>query len=227
MKGKTIQWRTRKKGTPRQKGVRFPIISTKPKKKPKLLFKTLRKKSLTQKVTEELKAKGFKGWTIVVKYKDGTSEKIPVVAKTYEQALEKAKPKMNQVSNQIQELIIIDPSLKEILHKVGAGAVRVAKAIAEKGREAVKVLGEKVVKRVEPVEVKKETEKKEVLVDVRGDEPFETPSPFSKPGPFAKKLVKIQISPETQELPPSQEAPLKTPIEKTKRRTTVMIEEME
>jgi hypothetical protein len=137
-KEKWVRWLTRKTGTDEQRGKHFPILGSKadlPKlryRKPTALEKArLTKLELdTAKEERDLLDAGFKGWLIGVKYKDGSTEEIPIIAKNYTEALRKARPKMNQAASQMDEIVIIDPSIGEILHKVGAGARRAAHAIA-------------------------------------------------------------------------------------------------
>lgn len=89
-----------------------------------------------------LLASGFKGWTVAVKYKDGDMENIPVTARSPEEALAKARPRMNQHNSQIDEVVIVDPSLREVLHKIGSGAVKVAKSVG-KGIKKAQAFAEK------------------------------------------------------------------------------------
>jgi hypothetical protein len=121
------------------------------KKLPKLRFKKPTRKEKTRltqlereafREEEKLKAAGFKAWVIGVRYKDGSTEEIPIIAKTYQEALRKAKPKMNQCKEQIDEITIVDPSIGEVLHKLGAGARKAARKIAK----GVKMLPAKVEK---------------------------------------------------------------------------------
>lgn len=140
---------TRKQGTPEQIGQVFPTPYMRKHAKIKYRKPTyLERQKLSDlelraaKEERKLLDAGFKAWVIAVKYKDGSTEEIPIIAKDYQNALDKAKPKMNQVASQIDEIVIIDPKLGEILRKIGTGAMVVAKKIAR----GVKMAPEKIEK---------------------------------------------------------------------------------
>lgn len=129
---------TRTQGTPRQVGQVFPVLGSKS-NLPKIHYRRptyIERRKLTDlelmaaKEERKLLDLGFKAWLIAVKYKDGSTEEIPIIAKDYQSALDKAKPKMNQVSSQIDEIVIIDPKIGEILHKIGTSAMVAARKIA-------------------------------------------------------------------------------------------------
>jgi hypothetical protein len=141
-----IDFRTRTTGTDKQIGQHFPILGSRADLPKPHYRKPLRRginpleKHALEEEAKLVEAFGGKGWMITVKYKDGSTEDIPVIAKNYEEAMKKAKPKMNQRAEQIQEIVIVDPSIGEILHKVGAGAARVARAIGRGAWRGVKAL---------------------------------------------------------------------------------------
>jgi ribosomal protein S18 len=153
---------TRKRGTINQIGKPFPTQS--PffnKKRPKIIGKETQrafkgdafkkedlKKTYLEKMAIEqerlLTEAGFKGWTIAVQYKDGEVENIPLVARTLDEAFVKAKDKMNQDPSQVYEMVIVDPKIGEILHKIGSSAARVASKIAKGTLKSAKKLGKQV-----------------------------------------------------------------------------------
>lgn len=152
----TLSFRTRTKGSRRlgnrdpRIGKAFPMFQ--PHKRPPLLIPKHPYKSTRMPLThlekhaavaeQELLKAGFKGWMITIKLKNGHIEDIPLVAKSWEQALAMARPRIHKYhSNDIDEIVIQDPSLGEILHKIGSGAVRVAKAIGRGAVAGLKGLG--------------------------------------------------------------------------------------
>lgn len=158
-----------------------------------------------------LLAAGFKGWTIGVTYKDGSTEQIPIVARSYQEALRMARPKMNQVSSQVYEIVIVDPSLGEILHKVGAGAARVAKSIGRGvyrvAKGAATVAG-KAIKAGVVGAAKLSEEIKDVRAEAeaaREGRPFggESPLTVSKAEKVAQEVVLAQESAELGEEMPA------------------------
>lgn len=148
-------WKTRKTGSKRQVGKRFQLQTRSKRGLAERLPKTTgftgripvhfqksRLQNTTSHLAQEMKEAGMKGWTIGVRYKDGATEEIPVVAKGAKGAIDKAIPKMNQNINQIDELTVVDPSLREVLHKVGAGAQKVI-AVGKKVMQKVTPLAKK------------------------------------------------------------------------------------
>lgn len=185
---------TRKQGTPKQIGQVFPTPYTRKHAKIKYRRPTQLE---SQKLSDlELRAAreerklldaNFKGWLIAVKYKDGSTEEIPIIAKDYQSALDKAKPKMNQVASQIDEIVIIDPKLGEILHKIGTGAMVVAKKI---GR-GVKTVIEKAPEKIEKAGIKTARELGRIAAwpaEMReAYEAAKAERPWLKPEQFAKE----------------------------------------
>jgi len=78
---------------------------------------------------EELTQSGFKGWTITVKYKDGHIDDIPLIAKSLDEAWSKAREKIKDPEN-VHEIVVVDPKIGEILHKIGSAAAGAARRIA-------------------------------------------------------------------------------------------------
>jgi hypothetical protein len=147
--GGKVSFLTRKQGTPEQIGQVFPTPYMRKHDRIKYRkpthFERQKLSDLELKAAKEerkLLDAGFKAWVIAVKYKDGSTEEIPIIAKDYQSALDKAKPKMNQVASQVDEIVIIDPKLGEILRKIGTGAMVAAKKIAR----GVKMAPEKIEK---------------------------------------------------------------------------------
>jgi len=146
-------FKTRTHGTQKQIGKRFPVLEIK--EKPKFDRGTLARRksplSIPVSPTElhaadaeaELLEAGFKGWTITVKYQDGTMEDVPCIAKTWKEALEKAEPQFQHINTKaVDEIVIVDPDLGEVFHKIGAGARRVAGGIAKGVKFAVRKVRE-------------------------------------------------------------------------------------
>jgi len=152
---KALSWRTRKKGTKRQIGQKFPIAG--PRKRlarPKyplgrgsIPYGTMKKtmlERLTMKAANDkwkhaaagYEERGEKGWMIGIKYKDESTQTIPIIGvDTYEEALNKAKALMDQPVKNVHEITIVDPSLREILHKIGSGAKRALTAVWEEAKK--------------------------------------------------------------------------------------------
>jgi len=149
------QFLKRKRGTPKQIGQPFPVVAA---KMSKPIFE---RRALTRgrmpltpverhalKAEEELIAGGFKGWNITIKLKDGKVIDVPLIAKTWDEAMRIAKSQMQKYNpKDIEELVITDPSISEVLHKMGAGARIVAGAIGRGAWRGVKALA-RVAKRV-------------------------------------------------------------------------------
>ena len=195
-----LDFRTRTTGTPRQIGKVFPVAGQ-GKKLPKLRFKkpTMKEKTrLTQLEREafmeeqKLKAAGFKAWLISVRYKDGSTEEIPLIAKTYQEALRKAKPKMNQVASQIDEIVITDPKIGEILHKVGAGAMKAARKIGRglmKAPARIEKLGLKAARKLGRIWAQPE-QMREAFGAAKKERPWLTPEQFAEEQGAPPKTVK-------------------------------------
>jgi hypothetical protein len=80
----------------------------------------------------ELTEAGFKAYTIGIRMKTGEEIMIPLICKTWDEAIDKARSKMNELDkSQIQELVIQDPDLHQLLHQFGAGARSVAGMIGK------------------------------------------------------------------------------------------------
>jgi hypothetical protein len=149
------QFLKRKRGTPRQIGQPFPVIAAKMSKpiferralaRGRMPLTPVEKHAL--KAEEELIASGFKGWNITIKLKDGKIVDIPLIAKTWDEAMRAAKSQMQKYNpKDIEELVITDPKISEVLHKMGAGARRVAGAIGRGAWRGVKALA-RVAKRI-------------------------------------------------------------------------------
>jgi hypothetical protein len=143
------QWLTRKEGSLKQIGQKFPVLGSKS-SLPRIRYKRAtptERARLTKleldvaKAEREMLDRGQKGFEIGVKYLDGSTEIIPVIAGSYQEALKKARPKMNQIESQIDEIVICDPDWGEIAHKIGAGARRLAHGIARGVRMIPKAAG--------------------------------------------------------------------------------------
>jgi hypothetical protein len=87
-----------------------------------------------------------KGYTVKFSYKDGRKEKVHLLARDYEEALEGSLWKITHEQGvkhhcrDVQEITIEDPDLGEVLHKIGAGARRVATGAYRTGRGFVRGL---------------------------------------------------------------------------------------
>jgi len=245
-------WKTRTRGTLRQIGKRFPITDAKallkslptemrqitPERKLESRVLTVLEKGAIARA-EALKRTGYKGWTIGIKYKDGTTEQIPVIARNCHQALRMAAPKMNQRPENVDEIVIIDPSIKEVLHKIGAGAARLVKKAAPVAKEFVRkgvryvretvpivregiVVGTKVVTRAIPAGIKKAAYVAGRVVAFP-EEVKEAYRIGRKPRPFAPQepLVKDKVFAPREPL-----IPMERPVPRIRPRETVIIEEV-
>jgi hypothetical protein len=140
MRAKQTTFLTRTRGTRNQIGKVFP--TTIRAKRPHIFTRALARRSKTPfpltpvekhaiEKEKRLLASGFKGFTITIKLKNGRIEDIPLIAKDWEAAFKIAQKNMRKYDPAlIDEIVIVDPSLGEILHKMGAGAKRAAGAIA-------------------------------------------------------------------------------------------------
>lgn len=155
-----MSFRRRKTGTPRQIGQVFPVRNplynghTRPKLQYPRAFtgKSFQGESFRGQnpltvveqraidVEDELKKAGMKGWTITVKYKDGVVEDFPIIADSFEHAMDTAKDKLSEKGDMVYEITIVDPLLGEVLHKIGSGAAKAAKFIGKGAWKAVKGL---------------------------------------------------------------------------------------
>jgi hypothetical protein len=211
----------------------FPTGSMAGKKLPKLRFKkpTRKEKERLTKLEREafreeerLKAAGFKAWVIGVKYKDGSTEEIPIIAKTYTEALKKAKPKMNQLQSQIDEITIIDPSIGEILHKVGAGAAKAARKIGRglmKAPARIEKLGLRAARKLGRIWAQPE-QMREAFEAAKKERPWLTPEQFAaETGITRLREAEVgvpQISAPGIQYPPSERERLSAETAETLRR---------
>jgi hypothetical protein len=84
----------------------------------------------TLKAEEELLSANFKGFTIGIKLKSGEIDEIPLIAKSWHDAFKIAQRSMQKYDPEdIDEITIVDPSLKEVAHAIAGGARRFAGAI--------------------------------------------------------------------------------------------------
>ncbi len=74
------------------------------------------------------------GYTVKLIYPDKTPEKIEVIATTYQHAIDEAF-KLKTNPRLPEEIIVTDPSLKEVIHWAGAHAQQVGKIAAQKSLE--------------------------------------------------------------------------------------------
>ncbi|MGD0496730.1 MAG: hypothetical protein ABSB28_11965 [Candidatus Bathyarchaeia archaeon] len=82
------------------------------------------------KAERDMEAKGVKGFMIGIKLKDGTREEIPLMAQNWHQAFFIAhKNMMKYDPEDVDEIVIVDPSLSEIAHAISGGAHKFASAI--------------------------------------------------------------------------------------------------
>lgn len=85
----------------------------------------------------------LKGYTVTFIYSDLTVQEVPILSSSYEDAFEGACVKINNDEDRIhnledvEEIHIVDPSIGEILKKIGSSAKEYTKRIAEKGKEFV------------------------------------------------------------------------------------------
>jgi hypothetical protein len=226
-------FRTRVRGTERQIGQHFPVGATSSRSLPKLRFKKPTRKEKArlssleieaQKEEQKLLAHGFKGWMISVRYKDGSTEDIPVIAKTYQEALKKAKPKMNQVASQIDEIVIIDPKIGEILHKIGAGAAKAARKIGRglmKAPARIEKLGLKAARKLGRIWAQPE-QMREAFEAAKKERPWLTPEQFAaETGITRLREAEVgvpQISAPGIQYPPSERERLSAETAETLRR---------
>lgn len=147
-----FNWLTRTHGTAAQRGQKFQVMGEKG-HLPPLSIKTLKFKkpnsselaALTSLEKQAMNAQkktilnGQKGWIIGLRFSDGSSRHIPIIAESWEEAVRKIQPRIAKENiRNIEEMTIIDPSLKEIAHAIGSGARKAASAI---GRGVSKISG--------------------------------------------------------------------------------------
>jgi hypothetical protein len=162
-----MDFRTRTHGTARQIGKKFPVGSISSKSLPKLTFKKptrFEKARLTElerdaiREEEKLKAAGFKGYMIGIRLKSGKIEEIPLIAKSWHEAFALAHENMMKYDpNDIDEITIVDPSLKEIAHAISGGARRFAGAI-KRGVEKIPGYARKTFKEAEAFTIRRARE---------------------------------------------------------------------
>ena len=160
-------FRTRTHGTLRQIGQKFPVSSMPSKSLPKLKFKTptrFQKARLTElerdaiREEEKLKAAGFKGYMIGIRLKSGKIEEIPLIAKSWHEAFALAHENMMKYDpNDIDEITIVDPSLREIAHAISGEARRFAGAI-KRGVEKIPPYARKTYKEAEAFAIRRARE---------------------------------------------------------------------
>lgn len=126
--------------------IRFPIFSDKsilptlnvnklrfkhPTPSQKELLTSLEKQAINEQKKTILN--GQKGWIIGLRFSGGSSRQIPVIANSWEEAVYRVQPRIAKENiDKIEELTIVDPSLKEIAHAV-SGAARKAAGFLAKG----------------------------------------------------------------------------------------------
>lgn len=148
-----MDFRTRIHGTAKQVGKKFPLSSQSGKRLP--LLRAPKHHGInpltplemdTVHAEQRLIAGGFKGYTIGIKLKSGEIDEIPLIAKSWHEAFGAAQRQMQKYDPEdIDEVTIVDPSLKEIAHAIGGGARRFAGAI-KRGIEKIPRYAKKVEK---------------------------------------------------------------------------------
>lgn len=94
-------------------------------------------------IRTEYLSRGLKGFTVTFTYKDKVKQEVPIVARSYREALEGACVKIetdkDRVHNleDVDELRIVDPSIGEVLKKIGAGARKAVTTTARTGKAFV------------------------------------------------------------------------------------------
>jgi hypothetical protein len=132
-----VSFLTRTHGSELQLGQHFPILSGASKlPKPKFGKRTRMKVAMTpleidaMKYEKALEESGFEGYTIALKFKDGDVKEFPLIAENWSQAFRVAHNYMQKYNpEEIDEIVICDPSLSEIAHAISGGAHRFAGAI--------------------------------------------------------------------------------------------------
>jgi hypothetical protein len=140
-----MDWKTRTHGSDSQIGQHFAMLPSGSSKlpRPKYGKRTRMKAAMTpleidaMKYEKALEDSGFEGFTIALKFKDGDVKEFPLIAENWHQAFRVAHNYMQQFDPEdIQEIVICDPSLSEIGHAIAGGARRFAGAI-KKGIEKI------------------------------------------------------------------------------------------
>ena len=130
-------FKTRIHGTDKQIGQKFPVGSMSGKRLPLMRapkyhgINPLTPLELdTIHAEERMLQANLKGFTIGIKLKSGEIDEIPLIAKSWHQAFAIAHKQMQKYDPEdIDEITIVDPSLKEIAHAISGGAHRFAGAI--------------------------------------------------------------------------------------------------
>ena len=130
-------FKTRIHGTDKQVGQVFPVGSMSGKRLPLMRapkyhgINPLTPLELdTIHAEERMLQANLKGFTIGIRLKSGEIDEIPLIAKSWHEAFGAAQRHMQKYDPEdIDEITIVDPSLKEIAHAIAGGARRFAGAI--------------------------------------------------------------------------------------------------
>jgi len=136
-----MDWKTRTHGSDSQIGQHFAMLPSGSSKlpRPKYGKRTRMKAAMSpleidaMKYEKALEESGFEGYTIALKFKDGEVKEFPLIAENWSQAFRVAHNYLQQYNPEdIEELVICDPTISEIAHAV-SGAAHKAGAWIKKG----------------------------------------------------------------------------------------------
>jgi hypothetical protein len=138
-----MDFKTRTSGSDLQIGQHFPILSGASKLPRPRYSKTKIKTAMTaleidaMKYERAMEESGLKCFTIAIKMKSGEVKEFPLIGADWHTAFRVAHSYMQKYEpNDIDEIVIIDPSLSEIGHAIAGGARKFVGAI-KKGIERI------------------------------------------------------------------------------------------
>ena len=140
--GVTNKFKTRTHGTPKQVGKVFPTgnklpIAQRPKATNLFLAgrSPLAFRGIAKKEAREMFERGFEGYSVAIRFKDGNSKVLPIQARDAAEAIDKTNQLMHQFAGKpIVEISILSggkfrDDVKELFHKVGPEASKSISAI--------------------------------------------------------------------------------------------------
>ena len=129
-----VSFKTRIHGTPKQLGQKFPVVESGAKTLPPKIQMRGRVCGFSKRALEEAQKMadgGFDGYTLAVRFKDGSTQMIPVVAKSYEAFLKKIPKKLAGIDPKtIQELSVAGGAKFETVKSIFRGVGSAAKGFA-------------------------------------------------------------------------------------------------
>ena len=155
-----VGFKTRKTGTINQVGQVFPTGNNLPLHE-RIQTKFNRARSPLQKSalaeTQKMVDGGFSGFTLGIRFRDGHTQMLPIVARDYHDFISKAGGKIQSIEpNEVQEIAVVSGGkldVKNVFHKIGTGASRAASMI-QKGAQKAGVAAAKTSRGIEKISEK-------------------------------------------------------------------------